>query len=199
MEEFKRQSLAEIFAAFDITKLANMSLGQWLFFGGLALFAVTLLMGIFFLIFRPKYRPENAAVLAPGERQTARLRNGYPTDSMTARQAQSPSRQMRVEQQSVPDMSQAQRRNTALQSLLETAPLPQNAVPTAPLPQNAEPTAPLPQDAEPTAPLPQDAEPTAPLPQDAEPTAPLPQNAEPTAPLPQNAEPTVPLNPAHPE
>ncbi len=176
MEEFKRRSLAEIFKAFDITDLGGMSLGQWLFFGGLALFAVTLIMGIFFLIFRPKYRPENAAVLAPGERQTTRLRNGYPTDGMTARQTQSPSQQMRVENQGVPDMSQAQRRNTSQQMqqpVQPTSPLPQNAVPTAPLPQNAVPTAPLPQNAEPTSPLVTPSAPTAPLPQSAEPTVPL--------------------------
>lgn len=173
MDEFKRRSLAEIFEAFDITDLGGMSLGQWLFFGGLALLAVTLLMGILFLIFRPKYRPENAAVQAPGERQTTRLRNGYPTDSMTARQNRSGSQQMRAEQQNVPDMSQAQRWNTSQQPGQPTAPLPQNAVPTAPLPQSAVPTAPLPQSAEPTSPLVTPSAPTAPLQQSAEPTAPL--------------------------
>ncbi|MBE6961245.1 MAG: hypothetical protein E7445_02180 [Ruminococcaceae bacterium] len=59
-----------------------MTNGQLMFYAGIGLFGLTILLAIVFLIKKPKYRPENASV---GGGQTIPLRNGYPTEPMTVR------------------------------------------------------------------------------------------------------------------
>ena len=58
-----------------------MTPGQYLFFGGLGLLALTLIMGVIFLIKKPKYEPEGAV----GAGGTEKLHSGYPTDRLTVR------------------------------------------------------------------------------------------------------------------
>ncbi len=44
----------------EISSPSELTTGELLFYGGFALAAFTLLLGLIFLIFRPKYRPESA-------------------------------------------------------------------------------------------------------------------------------------------
>lgn len=44
----------------EISSLSELTAGEMLFFGGFALAAVTVLLALIFLIFRPKYKPESA-------------------------------------------------------------------------------------------------------------------------------------------
>lgn len=66
-----------------------MTTGQMVFYSGVGLLVLTILLGIFFMIKKPQYIPEHAE-LTPGEpHQTQKLRNGYPTDPVTrGKQAQ---------------------------------------------------------------------------------------------------------------
>ena len=56
-----------------------MTTGTILFFGGIILLALTVILAVIFLIFPPKYRPENAAV----DKQTQPLTNYRPTTNHT--------------------------------------------------------------------------------------------------------------------
>ena len=60
-----------------------MTTGTILFFGGIILLALTIILAVIFLIFPPKYRPENAAVGASGGIQTQPLKNNYSTGNPT--------------------------------------------------------------------------------------------------------------------
>lgn len=57
--------------------------GQLMFYGGAALLAFTLVLGILFLIKKPVYRPENEAVQIQADAFAQRLRNGGPTAPVT--------------------------------------------------------------------------------------------------------------------
>ena len=56
-----------------------------MFYAGVALLAVTAVVGVVFLIRRPVYRPEDAAAILDDGR-TQPLHNAYPTDPLTVRQ-----------------------------------------------------------------------------------------------------------------
>ena len=56
-----------------------MTTGQLLFYSGLGLLGMTILLAIVFAIKRPVYSPENAVDF---EEKTEPLRNGYPTDRL---------------------------------------------------------------------------------------------------------------------
>ena len=60
-----------------------MTPGQIMFLSGGALLAITIILAIVFMIKKPKYHPGDA--VAEGNGQTAPLRNGYPTEPITAR------------------------------------------------------------------------------------------------------------------
>lgn len=63
-----------------------MTTGQLLFCGGLALLGLTVILGIAFLIKKPKYRPE-AAYGAAGPGRAQPPLTGYPTDRVTIRRS----------------------------------------------------------------------------------------------------------------
>ena len=62
-----------------------MTAGNILFYSGVGLFALTVILAIVFLIKKPEYEPEKAAYDGRGGRKTQSLRSGYPTDRLTAR------------------------------------------------------------------------------------------------------------------
>lgn len=64
-----------------------MTTGQLLFYAGIALLALTVILAVIFLIKKPVYCPENA-IYAGSTGQTQKLRNGYPTDRLTIRREQ---------------------------------------------------------------------------------------------------------------
>ena len=61
-----------------------MTTGEMVFYAGVALLGLTVLVGLIFFIRRPVYRPEDAAAL-PEDGRTAPLRSAYPTDPLTVR------------------------------------------------------------------------------------------------------------------
>jgi len=62
-----------------------MTTGQILFYSGIALLALTIILAIIFIIKKPKYTPESAAYDTSALERTQGLLNGYPTDRMTIR------------------------------------------------------------------------------------------------------------------
>jgi len=62
-----------------------MTTGQLIFYSGLALLGLTVLLAIIFIVKKPKYQPENAVYESAEARQTQRLRNSYPTERQTIR------------------------------------------------------------------------------------------------------------------
>ena len=62
-----------------------MSPGHILFYCGAGLLGFTVILALVFLIWRPKYRPENVVYQDAESGETQRLRNGYPTDPSTRR------------------------------------------------------------------------------------------------------------------
>ena len=62
-----------------------MTTGQLLFYGGVALLGLTVVLAIVFLIAKPKYKPEVEANQGGDAGRTQPLLNGYPTDRMTVR------------------------------------------------------------------------------------------------------------------
>ena len=61
-----------------------MTTGQIVFYAGVALLGLTVLLAIVFLIKKPVYRPETAAA-SGGDGATARLHNAYSTERVTIR------------------------------------------------------------------------------------------------------------------
>lgn len=61
-----------------------MTAGQLMFYAGIALLVLTVLLAVIFLVKKPMYDPERAAY-SPGTSQTQKLRNGYPTARLTIR------------------------------------------------------------------------------------------------------------------
>lgn len=61
-----------------------MTTGELVFYSGIGLLALTVILAVLFAVKKPQYHPENAALL-PGDGRTAPLRNGYPTDRLTVR------------------------------------------------------------------------------------------------------------------
>lgn len=62
-----------------------MTTGQMVFYSGVGLFVLTIIVALVFLIKRPKYIPEKAVYGAAASNVTQRLRNGYPTEQVTIR------------------------------------------------------------------------------------------------------------------
>lgn len=60
-----------------------MTTGQLIFYSGIGLLIITIILGVIFWIKKPQYIPENAAYDAIGNRRTQKLRSGYPTDRLT--------------------------------------------------------------------------------------------------------------------
>lgn len=71
-----------------------MSTGQLLFYTGIGLFGLTIILAIVFLIKKPKYNRENTAI---GNGQTVPLRNGYPTEPMTIQYGAKDKKSMKAE------------------------------------------------------------------------------------------------------
>lgn len=67
-----------------------MTTGQLVFYSGVGLLALTVLLGVFFLVKKPKYIPEQAVYEPGAPQQTQKLRNGYPTDRETRRRTGTP-------------------------------------------------------------------------------------------------------------
>lgn len=61
-----------------------MTTGQIVFYSGVTLLALTIILAIIFIIRKPKYIPGNA-VYGEADRNTQKLHNGYPTDRLTIR------------------------------------------------------------------------------------------------------------------
>ncbi len=62
-----------------------MTTGQLIFYSGVALLGLTVILAIIFIIKKPKYIPESAVYDSMASGKTQRLRNGYPTDHLTVR------------------------------------------------------------------------------------------------------------------
>lgn len=62
-----------------------MTTGQILFLSGIGLLLLTLILAVIFIIKRPKYVPDSTVYGSAAADKTQRLRNGYPTDSITIR------------------------------------------------------------------------------------------------------------------
>ena len=62
-----------------------MTTGELVFYSGVGLLIVTLLLAVVFLIKRPRYVPEQLSHLPGGTGDTQKLRSGYPTDPLTHR------------------------------------------------------------------------------------------------------------------
>lgn len=67
-----------------------------MFFGGVALLAVTVVLAIVFMIWKPVYRPESAAVQVPGDQYAQQMTGSYPVPPVTARQ-EGPARQVPIQ------------------------------------------------------------------------------------------------------
>lgn len=59
-----------------------MTTGQIIFFSGVALLILTIILAIIFIVKKPKYIPGNA-IYSETDKVTQKLRNGYPTDRLT--------------------------------------------------------------------------------------------------------------------
>lgn len=62
-----------------------MTPGSIVFFSGVGLMGLTLILGTVFFIKKPKYTPERRVYNEQAAQATHRLRNGYPTDPLTVR------------------------------------------------------------------------------------------------------------------
>lgn len=60
--------------------------GQVIFYSGVGLLVFTIVLGIAFWLKKPQYIPGNAAYDQGADRNTRKLRSGYPTDRLTIRQ-----------------------------------------------------------------------------------------------------------------
>ena len=68
-----------------------MTTGEILFYSGVGLLGLTVLLAIIFIIVKPKYEPENGVYDSGDPGRTQKLRNGYPTDQInTGREAPRP-------------------------------------------------------------------------------------------------------------
>lgn len=63
-----------------------MTTGQVVFYSGVGLLVLTIVLGIAFWLKKPQYIPENSAYEGGPEKRTRKLRSGYPTDRLTIRQ-----------------------------------------------------------------------------------------------------------------
>lgn len=61
-----------------------MTTGQILFYSGVGLLGLTVVLAIIFAIKKPQYKPGNV-VYSAADGNTQKLRNGYPTDPLTIR------------------------------------------------------------------------------------------------------------------
>lgn len=60
-----------------------MSMGQLIFYSGVGLLVLTVILGIIFWVKKPQYIPSNASYDGSSDMNTRKLRNGYPTDRLT--------------------------------------------------------------------------------------------------------------------
>lgn len=67
-----------------------MTAGQVLFYSGIGLLALTIILTVVFIIKKPKYIPESTAYSGLSSGRTQRLLNGYPTDPVTIRRNTAP-------------------------------------------------------------------------------------------------------------
>lgn len=70
-----------------------MTTGQIIFYSGVALLVLTIILTIVFIIMKPKYVPENAVYAGADTGRTQRLRNGYPTEAVTKGRTSAPKSQ----------------------------------------------------------------------------------------------------------
>ena len=92
-----------------------MTTGQLVFYSGVGLLALTLLLAVVFAVKKPRYDPEAAGLGGPG-RSTQKLRSGYPTDPLTIRRE--PPAKAGAETERLPEAG------TAVLPETETEPLP---------------------------------------------------------------------------
>ena len=64
------------------TVLGPLTLGQILFYGGIGLLAATVVVGILFILIKPKYTPESPSYQGMGQGAVPPMYNGYPTDPL---------------------------------------------------------------------------------------------------------------------
>ena len=62
-----------------------MTTGQLVFYSGVGLLVVTLILAVVFWVKKPQYTPESAAHDGGEAQRTQKLRSGYPTDPLTRR------------------------------------------------------------------------------------------------------------------
>ena len=67
----------------------HMMTGQVLFFCGVVLLILTIILGVVFLIKKPQYIPGNAIYTGADEQHTQKLHSGYPTNRLTIRRESS--------------------------------------------------------------------------------------------------------------
>ena len=59
--------------------------GQVIFYSGVGLLIFTIVLGVAFWLKKPQYIPGNAAYDQGADKNTRKLRSGYPTDHLTVR------------------------------------------------------------------------------------------------------------------
>ncbi len=149
------QEFLELIKDFDITEIGDMSPGRLMFYGGLGLFGLTVVLLIVFLIWRPKYVPESAAVRAPTDTQRRQRYHGT-TDRLAGARSVSGLSGAAGEpsaQAAPADGASGGYGEPGVRAGTPTAPIGQSAGPTEPMAQSASPTAPIGQGVSPTAPL----------------------------------------------
>ena len=62
-----------------------MTTGQVIFYSGVGLLIFTIVLGVAFWLKKPQYIPGNAAYDQGADKNTRKLRSGYPTDHLTVR------------------------------------------------------------------------------------------------------------------
>lgn len=67
-----------------------MTTGQIIFYSGIGMLILTVIIGIAFWIKKPRYTPEDAVYQDADGRGTQKLRSGYPTDRLTVRRESEP-------------------------------------------------------------------------------------------------------------
>ncbi len=110
-----------------------MTTGQLLFYSGVGLLALTVILAIVFAVKKVKYTPSNTS-LSSDPAQTQSLRSGYPTDPLTIRRefpkTDAVSAAMPISQETVP-ISQGTvplTQDTVLLSEAATPPIQENTV-----------------------------------------------------------------------
>ena len=82
-----------------------MTTGQLIFYAGVALLTLTMILLIVFAVKRPEYHPESG-IYSGGDGTTIPLRNGYPTNPLTIRRDRPEQAHPVVSDETVPLQSQ---------------------------------------------------------------------------------------------